>query len=151
MKIFSQNRKAFFEYTFSEFIEAGIVLVGDEVKSIRSGHISLCGSYAIISKGELIIINCKITEYKFAYNKEKSKEDRNRKLLVKKKEIKKIQGFISEKRLMLVPTKIYENERGYIKIEIGVGKHKKLHDKKQQLKERDLDREAKRELKEIKE
>ncbi len=151
MKIFSQNRKAFFEYTFSEFIEAGIVLFGDEVKSIRNGHISLCGSYAIISKGELIILNCKITPYKFAYDKVKSKEDRNRKLLVKKRELKQIQGFLSEKRLILVPIKIYENERGYIKIQIGVGKHKKLHDKKQQLKEQDLDREAKRELKEIKE
>lgn len=148
MKIFAQNKKVFFDYSIDEKLEAGIVLNGNEVKSIKEGNVVLSGAYVLFSDGKIILINCKISKYKFSYKDSNLKEDRNRILLLKKNEIEKLSGKIARKSITILPLKFYENSKGIIKIEIGIGKHKKLVDKKKQLKEKDLDREAKRELKE---
>jgi SsrA-binding protein len=146
MKIIAKNKKAFFEYEFSETIEAGVVLSGNEVKSAKDGHVSLAGSYAILKSEEIFLINCKISKYKMAYSGIKINEERSRKLLLAKKQIKKLEGQVSTKGITIIPLKIYINGKGLIKVEVGIGKHKKLHDKREKIKERDLDREAKREI-----
>lgn len=146
MKIFAQNKKVFFEYEIEDTFEAGIVLNGNEVKSIRNNQINLTASYVLFSDNEFFLINCKISKYKNSFKDNSEKEDRNKKLLLNRKEIEKLSGKVSRKGVTILPLKVYENEKGYIKILIGVGKHKKLHDKKQELKEKDLDREAKREI-----
>jgi SsrA-binding protein len=146
MKTFATNKKAFFEYEILDKFEAGIVLTGNEVKSIRNAEIRLTGSYAIISDGKLCIINFHITKYKFTYGNKDTDELRTRVLLVHKKELLKLVGQVATKGITLVPLKIYSNNRGFIKLEIGVAKHKKLYDRKKELKEKDLAREAKREL-----
>jgi len=148
MSAFCTNRKAYFLYTISETIEAGIVLRGNEVKSIRSGLITISGSYAIIQNGELKLLNCSITRYPFSNSSGiKYDELRTRTLLLHNSEIKRLTTKITAKGVTLIPLKVYENKRKIIKIEIGVGKHKKLHDHREKLKERDLDREAKRDMK----
>ncbi len=147
MRIFSTNKKAHYEYSILDTFEAGIVLFGDEVKSIRSGNVRLAGSYAVINDGLLNLLNCHIAKYPFAFKNYSSDELRTRKLLVHRHELIKIIGKVSRKGIILVPIKIYANNRGYIKIEIGLGKHKKLHDRKNELKEKDIDKSARRELK----
>jgi SsrA-binding protein len=146
MKIITQNKKAFHDYDVLERIETGIVLTGDEVKSLRAGHIALGGSFAYIHQGELMLINCSITPYCHAYFKAKGDPTRSRKLLVHKREIIKIIGDISRKGLTLVPIKMYFNGKGKVKVELGLCKHKKAHAQKQELKERDIARETRREL-----
>lgn len=149
MKILAQNKKALFDYHILEHIEAGIVLTGDEVKSIRAGHLSLVGAYAIIQKGELFLINCNITPYDKAYDKREDTALRNRKLLVHKKQLNKLIGEISRKGITVVPLKIYLNERGLIKVDLGVAQHKKAAGKKEALRERDIKRETARTLKDV--
>lgn len=148
MKILATNKKAYFEYTILETIEVGIVLEGNEVKSIKNNQVKLQGAYAIVSSGQLILINCHISPYKFGYAGVTADPLRNRILLIHKMELSKLVGKMQQRGFVILPLKIYYNARGYIKLEVGLGKHKKLHDKKQLLKEKDLDREAKRELKE---
>ncbi len=148
MKILATNKKAYFEYAISETLEVGISLFGNEVKSVKNNLVKLQGAYAIISDNQLVLINCHISAYSLSYFGTQSDPLRNRVLLVHKIELKKLIGKIEQRGYTLLPLKIYINNRGYIKLEIGVGKHKKLHDKKQLLKDRDLDRVAKRELKE---
>jgi SsrA-binding protein len=148
MKILATNKKAYFEYTISETIEVGIALFGNEVKSIKNNLVKLQGAYAIITDNQLTLINCHISPYPFSYFGTQSDPLRNRILLLHKIELRKLIGKIQQRGFTLLPLKIYINNRGYIKLEIGVGKHKKLHDKKQLLKDKDLDRAAKRELKE---
>jgi SsrA-binding protein len=145
MKIIAVNKKVYFDYEVLDTIEAGIVLSGDEVKSIRAKHISLADAFATIYQGEMTLINCHIAPYSHAYTKA-DQSRRTRKLLLHKKEINRLIGDISRKGLTIVPLKIYFNERGFIKIEIGVAKHKKAHDKKKTLKERDIKRETMREI-----
>lgn len=149
MKIITQNKKAFFDYEVLERLEAGIVLTGDEVKSIRAGHISLAGSYAVIQKGELFLLNCNITPYEKAYQKKDDAGLRTRKLLVHRKELNRLSGDISRKGVTLIPLKVYLNDEGLIKVEIGVCKHKKAAGKKETIKERDIKRETAREIKGI--
>lgn len=146
MKIITQNKKAFFDYEVLERLEAGIVLTGDEVKSIRAGHISLTGAYAIVQKGEIILINCNVTPYEKAYQKKDDAAMRNRKLLLHRREVDRLIGDIARKGITLVPLKVYLSERGLIKVEIGICKHKKAAGKKEALKERDIKRETSREL-----
>lgn len=148
MKILATNKKAYFEYTILETIEVGIVLEGNEVKSIKNNQVKLQGAYAIVSSGQLILINCHISAYKFGYAGVTADPLRNRVLLIHKMELSKLVGKMQQRGFVILPLKIYYNARGYIKLEVGLGKHKKLHDKKQLLKEKDLDRAAKRELKE---
>jgi SsrA-binding protein len=147
MKIFAQNKKALFDYEILDHIEAGIVLMGDEVKSIKAGHVSLAGSFATIYQGELFLTNCSITPYEDAYRKDKDLATRSRKLLVHKKELNRLVGELSRKGITLIPLKLYVNERNLIKVDLGLGKHKKMADKKALLKERDILRETERELK----
>jgi len=146
MKVIVQNKKAFHDYNILDRIEAGIVLTGDEVKSLRAGRVSLKGSYAVVKAGELYLINCNISLYKHAYEKDKELATRSRKLLLHKRELNRLIGDISRKGVTIVPLKLYFNNRGIVKVELGICKHKKAPDKKQMLKERDIRRETEREL-----
>ncbi len=146
MKIISKNKKAFHNYEIRETIEAGIVLTGDEVKSLRQGNISLVDAYATIHNGEITLLNCYIGPYSHAYAKSEDKTRRTRKLLLHRKEINKLIGEVSQKGLTLVPLKIYFS-KGIVKLEIGIAKHKKAASKKRELREKDILRETQRETK----
>lgn len=147
MKIITQNKKALFDYTVLEHIEAGIVLTGDEVKALRAGHVNLTGSFATIHDGELFLINAHITPYSHAYTKTDEHARRSRKLLVHRKELNYLVGQISKKGVTLIPLKLYFNEKNKIKVDLGLCKHKKAHDQRREIKERDIARETRRELK----
>ena len=147
MKLVTKNKKAFFDYVVLDSLEVGIVLTGDEVKAIRSGQISLAGSFANVHEGELFLVNSNITLYKHSYSKKDENERRSRKLLVHKKQLNKLIGDVSRKGLTLVPLKVYINSRGLVKVEVGLCKHKKAIGKKQALKEKDIRRDTERELK----
>jgi SsrA-binding protein len=150
MKILAQNKKALFDYHIEERIEAGIVLSGDEVKSIRAGHAHLSGSYATIKDNEMILINCSITMYNNAYQKRDERyATRSRKLLLKRREIDRLIGAISKKGITVIPLNMYLTEKGLVKIELGIGKHKKAAGKKEAIKERDIQRQTRRELKDL--
>tara|TARA_B100000767_G_scaffold238490_1_gene233251 strand:- start:69 stop:542 length:474 start_codon:yes stop_codon:yes gene_type:complete len=141
-KIICLNRKASFNYFFLEFLEAGIVLKGSEVKSIRDGKASIIDSYAIDKDGEIFLINSHIPSYKqSSYNNHEPKIDR--KLLLKKKEINKLIGRIHQEGLTLIPTKFYF-QKGKVKVQIAIGKGKKIYDKRQVKKNRDWNREKAR-------
>jgi SsrA-binding protein len=146
MKIVAQNKKAFHDYDVLEKLEAGIVLNGDEVKSLRAGQVSLAGSFATVHDGELFLINCTITPYGSAYSKDKDIASQRRKLLLNKREINRLIGDISRKGITIVPLKIYFNARNLAKVELGIAKHKKAANRKAELKERDIKRETSREL-----
>ncbi len=148
MKIITQNRKAFFDYNILSTLEAGLVLKGDEVKSIKAGHISLVGAFAFARGDEIFLINCRISPYEKAFQKNDEAATRSRKLLLHRREINKIIGDISRKGITIIPLKIYLKE-GLVKVELGVAKHKKVEGKKEALKERDIKRETSRTLKDI--
>lgn len=146
-KMITNNRKAYHDYDILSTLEAGIVLCGDEVKSLRAGTVNLTGSFATIHGGELYLINCHVATYTKAANKKDEEETRRRrKLLLHRRELNKLIGDISRKGVTIIPLKIYFNPRSKIKVELGIGKHKKAEGKKQALKERDIKREAQREL-----
>ena len=149
MKIISKNKKAFFDYEIIDKIEAGIVLTGDEVKSLRAGHVNLTGSFANVHQGELFMVNCHITPYDKAYKKDEDTAKRSRKLLVHKRELNKLVGDISRKGITVIPLVIYF-KKSKVKVELGLCKHRKAAGKKQMLKERDIKRETSRELKNYK-
>ncbi|MAV57055.1 MAG: SsrA-binding protein SmpB [Pelagibacteraceae bacterium TMED247] len=144
IKIVSNNRKARFNYFFNELIEAGIVLKGSEVKSLRDGKANISDAYATDHNGEMFLINSYIPSYK-----ESSYNDHNprdaRKLLLKKREINKLIGKINREGLTIVPTRIYF-KKGKAKIEIAIAKGKKLYDKRAVKKKRDWNREKARVL-----
>ena len=141
-KIICLNRKASFNYFFLELLEAGIVLKGSEVKSLRDGKGSIADSYAVDINGELFLINSHIPLYRqSSYNNHNPKG--NRKLLLNRKEINKLIGRINQEGLTLIPTKLYFS-KGKVKIEIAVAKGKKLYDKRQVKKTRDWNREKAR-------
>ena len=142
LKIISNNRKARFNYFFIEFFEAGIVLKGSEVKSLRDGKANISESYAFDERGEIYLVNSHIPSYKeSSYNNHNPK--RNRKLLLNKKEINKLIGRINKEGLTLIPTKLYF-KRGKAKVEIAVAKGKKHYDKRHTIKKRDWERERAR-------
>jgi len=142
LKIISNNRKAKFNYFFTEFFEAGIVLYGSEVKSLRDGRANISESYAFDNKGEIYLVNSHIPSYKeSSYNDHDP--NRNRKLLLNKKEINKLIGRVHREGYTLIPTKLYF-KKGKAKIEIAVAKGKKQYDKRQVKKRRDWDRERAR-------
>jgi len=147
MKIIIQNKKALFDYEIIYKVEAGIVLTGDEVKSLRANRGSLNGSFATVKDNELFLLNCNISLYNFAYNKDESITTRSRKLLLHRKELHKLIGEVSKKGMTILPLKLYFNSKGLIKVELGIGKHRQAHNKKQLLKERDIQRETRKELK----
>jgi SsrA-binding protein len=136
-----RNRQAGFEFELLDKYIAGIVLTGTEIKSIREGKANLQDGYCYFNNGELFVKGVNITPYAQGthYNHEAMRE---RKLLLKRSEIKKLEGKIEEKGLTLVPLRLFINDRGFAKMEIAVGRGKKLHDKRSSIKER----EAKREL-----
>ena len=142
LKIICLNRKASFNYFFEDLLEAGIVLKGSEIKSIREGKVNIADSYAVEKNGELILINSHIASYKQAsYSNHKPLE--NRKLLLNKKEINKLIGKIQKEGLTIVPTKMYF-KKGKAKIELAVAKGKKQYDKRATKKNRDWSREKAR-------
>jgi len=144
-KLVSDNRKARFEYELLEKFEAGMVLVGTEIKSLRDGKLSLVESYCRIDpKGEVYLMDAHIAPYGFG-NRANHDPLRPRKLLLHKKEIHKLIGKVREKGLTLVPTKVYF-KAGRAKIEIAVAKGKKIHDKRETIKKRDMERDARREI-----
>ena len=141
-KIICLNRKASFNYFFIELLEAGIVLKGSEVKSLRDGKGSIADSYAVDNNGEIFLINSHIPLYRqSSYNNHDPKG--NRKLLLSRKEINKLIGRINQDGLTLIPTKLYFL-KGKVKVEIAVAKGKKLYDKRQIKKTRDWNREKAR-------
>ena len=142
LKIISVNRKASFNFFFEKLYEAGIVLKGSEIKSIRSGKVNIAESYAIEKDGEIILVNSHIPTYKEAsYSNHNPREDR--KLLLNKTEINKLIGKINKEGFTLIPTKLYF-KKGRAKIEIAVAKGKKQYDKRQTKKNRDWDRDKAR-------
>lgn len=145
-QLLQQNKKAYFNYQIVDELEAGISLAGTEVKSIRQGKFSFGDCYARIITGELWLIGFTIQPYAQGsiFN---HVPDRNRRLLVHKQEIKRLRRKVEEKGLTLVPTKVYL-KGNLVKVQIALCKGKDVRDKKQSIKERDLDRQAKREAKE---
>ena len=142
LKIISNNRKARFNYFFKEFFEAGIVLYGSEVKSLREGKANISESYAFDHNAEIYLVNSHIPSYKeSSYNNHDPK--RNRKLLLNKREINKLIGRINREGFTLIPTKLYF-KKGKAKVEIAVAKGKKQYDKRQTKKKRDWNREKAR-------
>ena len=142
LKIICINRKASFNYFFEDLLEAGIVLKGSEIKSIRDGKINIADSYAVEKNGEIILINSHIASYKQASYSNHNPID-ERKLLLKKKEINKIIGKIQREGFTIVPTKMYF-KKGRVKIELAVAKGKKQYDKRQTKKNRDWNRDKAR-------
>jgi SsrA-binding protein len=145
MKILAENKKAYFTYQILEKFEAGMVLIGQEVKSIKSGRISLKGSYVVLRREEPFLVGANIPAYQPKnaspdYNPEKS-----RKLLLNKSEIKHLIGKTKEKGLTLVPLRVYA-KKGKIKLEFGIAKGKRKVDKREIIKRREIEREMKREL-----
>jgi len=137
------NRKSHFEYYFEATYAAGIVLSGTEVKSLRAGKVSFNDSYCVFHKEELFVKSLHISEYAFGTlaNHEPLQE---RKLLLTKRELRKLSGKIKEKGYSIIPTRIFFSEKGLAKIEIGLGKGKKHFDKRNTIKEREADRDVKR-------
>jgi SsrA-binding protein len=134
------NRKAFFNYEILERAEAGVVLVGTEVKSIREGGLNFRDSFVDFRAGELFLVGCRIGPYSHG-NLMNHAEDRDRKLLLKKREILKLGSKVTERGLTLVPLKAYL-KKGRVKLEIGLARGKKSHDKRESLKQKDIERET---------
>jgi len=145
IKIIATNKKAYHEYFIDEVYEAGLVLTGTEVKSLRLGNVNIKESFCRIMNGEMFINNMNISPYEQG-NRENPDPTRLRKLLLHKAEIEKMARKVDEKGLSLVPTKIYFKD-GRVKLEIGIGRGKKLHDKRETLKSKQAKREMERVLK----
>ncbi len=146
MNIIASNKKAYHNYEIVERFEAGIALVGSEVKSVREGRISLKDSYGEVRNGEVFLLQAHISPYEPA-NRFNHDPLRERKLLLHRQEIKRLIGKIREKGYTLIPTKVVLNDKGKVKVEISLAKGKRAYEKKQAIKERDLDREMRAELK----
>jgi SsrA-binding protein len=138
-----KNRSASYEYFIEEKFDAGMMLTGTEVKAIRDGRVSFNDSYCLLDRGELYVKGLHISPYEFG-SYANHNPTRERKLLLKKKELDKIAQRLKEKGFTIIPLSIYFNERGYAKMKIGLGKGKKLHDKRESIKQRESDREIKR-------
>lgn len=141
------NRRARHEYHILETYEAGMILTGPEVKSIRAGQANLAEAHCIIRKEKLLLIGCHISPYKPAALNNPKEPARSRELLLHKKELLRLLGKLKEKGLTLVPLKLYFNERGFAKLEIGLGRGKKFYDKRQDKKEKDIKRDLQRQYK----
>ncbi len=146
MKTLSENKKAYFNYLILEKFEAGISLIGQEVKSIKGGRINLAGSYVVLRGEEVYLVGASVPPYQPKNAPADYNPERSRKLLLKKTEIKHLIGKIKERGLTLVPLRVY-TKRGKIKLEFGVAKGKKKADKRDLIKKREAERDMKRELK----
>lgn len=145
VKTVAKNKKAYFDYHILETFEAGIMLSGAEVKSVKSSQISLKGAYVTTSNNEVSLINVHISPYKFA-NQKNYDPTQTRKLLMHKKEINYLIGKLNEKGITILPLKVYV-KRGLIKIEVGIARGKKEYDKRETVKKRESDRTIQRALK----
>ena len=141
------NKRARHEYHILETYEAGMILTGPEVKSLRAGQANLKEAHCVIRNEKLLLIGCHISPYKPAARNNPVDPARTKELLLRKKEIEKLLGKLKEKGLTLVPLKVYFNKRGYAKIEIGLARGKKLYDKRQDSKDRDVKRDLQRKYK----
>lgn len=137
------NRKAEYEYHFIDEYEAGIVLTGTEIKSIRNGEVNLKEAYCSFKKDELFVKNMRIAEYKFG-NQNNHEPKRSRKLLLKKTELKKLHRKVKERGFTIVPYKLYISDRGFAKLTIILASGKKSYDKRQSIKEKDQKRQLDR-------
>jgi len=149
VKLICSNRSAKRDYYILETIEVGIVLKGTEVKALREGRANLQDSYAGIEDGELYLYNAHISPYSMG-NRFNHEPKRTRKLLAHRQEIKRLYGKIKEKGLTLIPLKMYFNDSGKVKVELGLAKGKKVVDKRQEIAKRDAEREIRRALKDRK-
>jgi SsrA-binding protein len=140
LDILHKNKKASFDYDISERIEAGIVLEGWEVKSISDHNVALQGSFIKARNNEIFLVGATVPSWKHGEQKTKEEENRDRKLLLNKKQIAKVVNTLDQPGFSVIPIKFYRNERKLIKLEIGIGKGKKKYDKRQSLKERDIER-----------
>ncbi len=138
-----KNRKASHEYHFIDIYQAGVVLQGTEIKSIRMGKVTISDAFCLFIGNELFLRNLHISQYDMG-NVHNHEEKADRKLLLKRKELKKLQYDAQDVGLTIIPTKVYVNDRGLAKIEIALGKGKKLYDKRQDLKAKDAKRELDR-------
>lgn len=143
MDINIKNKKASFEYEFIETFVAGIQLTGTEIKSIRQGKASIAEAYCYFDRGELWVKSMHIAEYTFG-NRFNHEMKRERKLLLNKKELRKLQRKIKEKGLTIIPTRLFVNDRGWAKMKIALAKGKKVYDKRQSIKEKDMKRDMDR-------
>ncbi len=140
------NRQAYFNYNIEDKYVAGIVLMGTEVKSIREGKLSFNDAFCLFDRGELWVRALYIAEYSFGTsNNHIAVHDR--KLLLSKRELKKLENKLKDKGYTIVPLKVFFNDKNFVKVEIGLGRGKKLHDKRDSIKERETQREIKRYLK----
>jgi len=145
-KVVATNRKAFHDYHIEERLEAGIVLKGTEVKSLREGQVNLRDSYASVDRGELVLHHCHISPYSHG-NIMNHDPVRPRKLLLHRKEINKLLGKSQQKGLTLVPLRIYFSPRGLAKVELALAKGKKQYDRREAIKAREVGREVERAIK----
>lgn len=145
-KLIANNKKAYHEYFIEDKLEAGIVLTGTEVKSVRQGKVNIKESYAQVKEGEAFINGMHISPYEMG-NRFNQDPLRTRKLLLHKREINRLVGYIQQKGLTLVPLKVYINPKGLVKVQIGVARGKKLHDKRQTMAKKDSERRIQQALK----
>ena len=148
-KVVATNRKAFHDYFIEEKFEAGIVLQGTEVKSLREGRVNLQDSYASVRDNEVFLHNCHVSPYSHG-NIMNHDPTRVRKLLLHKTEINRLQGKTQQKGLTLIPLRIYFSQRGHAKVELGLAKGKKLYDRRESIKAREAGREVERAIKDRK-
>jgi SsrA-binding protein len=141
-----KNRSAYHEYFIDAKYEAGMVLLGTEVKAIRGGKVSFNDSYCLMHDGEMWVKSLHIAEYSHG-NINNHDTVRDRKLLLQKRELKKIQAKLKEKGYTIIPLRMYFNDKNLVKLEIGLAKGKKLHDKRETLRQKDVEREMKRYVK----
>ena len=137
------NRKAKYEYHFIDTYEAGLQLFGTEIKSIRAGEVQMADAFCYFKKNELYVKNLHIAEYSFA-NQFNHEPMRERKLLLHRRELKKIMKKVTEKGVSIIPYKLYVNDRGFAKLQIHVATGKKTHDKRDSIKDRDVQRDIQR-------
>jgi SsrA-binding protein len=141
-----RNRSAYHEYFIEEKYDAGMVLVGTEVKSVREGKLSFADSFCLFFKGELWVRNLHIAEYRFGTtNNHIAVHDR--KLLLNRRELSKLENKLKDKGYTIIPLRVFLSDKGLVKMEIGLARGKKLYDKRETIKERDTQREIKRYLK----
>lgn len=140
------NRKARFEYFIEESMEAGIVLTGTEIKSVRAGQVNLGDGFVLIRNGEAWLLNVHIAQFEQG-NRNNHEETRSRKLLLHRSQIDKLHSEATQRNWTIVPLKMYINDRGRAKVEIGLARGKQVHDKRQTIAKRESDRELRREIK----
>lgn len=145
MNVLAENRKAYFDYEILETFHAGMVLIGQEVKSIKAGRISLAGAYVVFRGDELYLIGAKVSPWQ-PKNAPRYDPERSRKLLLRKKELNYLVGKVREKGLTLIPLKVYSISGGKLKLEFVLGKGKRRRDKREIIKKREVEREIQRAL-----